>query len=334
MFLGHGGIISREVWQKAGGFPELVAEDLCLRTRGAQLGYHGVYASDVICFEDFPDGYRQFRRQQEKYIKGACQFFHLEWIPFLMSRRIGWHQKLDVLLSCASLFSPMVNLVFLATYCVLIPLLLGQWKVLTMQAAGWSYSLNVLTPGDALLTLWSRDFYWATLACTLAPAIGSLSVALANPRSGTKMFLLSAVPYLSLMVVATGAVLAYLLTRRAVFLVTGDTSGATKGQWPRGFSPMSAVRERIGAEDPGTQAVETGTGVLLVLMCVATANVAPLGLALGMGLGPVLLRIRWDAPAIRPLLYLPFLLVCAGLALAGPAAMASQGAWMNAWFHF
>jgi hypothetical protein len=97
---------------------------------------------------------------------------------------------------------------------------------------------------------------------------------------------------------------------------------------------MSALRERIGAEDPGTQIVETGTGILLVVMCVATANVAPLGLALGMGLGPLLLRSRWDAPAIRPLLYLPFILVCAGLALAGPAALAGQGAWMNAWFHF
>lgn len=334
-FLGHGGMIRTSAWRHVGGVPELVSEDLCLSTRLAQLGYRGVFAADVICYEDFPEGYRQLRRQQEKYIKGACEFLHRESLPFFASERVSWHQKFDVLLSCLSLFTPVVHLFFLFTFCLLVPLLLGGWELLTVGMFGHSVSINVLTPGAALLSLWSRDFYWMTVACTVAPVLGAIGTAWQWPVRGGRMLLLSAVPYLSLMVVATGAVLAYLVSKRAVFLVTGDRWGAESHNWPRGFSPSAGVPERIGSEDRSTQLVEIAAGLLLSWMCLVTANLTLLGLALGMGLGPVLLRTRWEARWLRPFLYLPFAMVWVGLILGTPMALAGQGAYASVFiFHF
>ena len=73
IFLGHGGIIRRDVWEKVGGFPEVVSEDIAFSTKIAELGYRGYFAGDVISFEDFPETYPQLRKQQEKICEGRMR---------------------------------------------------------------------------------------------------------------------------------------------------------------------------------------------------------------------------------------------------------------------
>jgi len=65
-FLGHSGLISRKLWEKTGGMPEVVSEDLAFSTKAAELGYRGHYVHDVFAQEQFPETYPQLRRQQEK----------------------------------------------------------------------------------------------------------------------------------------------------------------------------------------------------------------------------------------------------------------------------
>ena len=118
IFLGHGGIIRRDVWEIIGGFPELVSEDLAFSTKVAEFGYRGYFVSDVISYEDFPESYPQLRKQQEKYVKGGCEFLHRSFSSFLRSKKVTWFEKLDVFLSCSTLFLPAFYLFFHLIFCL------------------------------------------------------------------------------------------------------------------------------------------------------------------------------------------------------------------------
>lgn len=336
IFLGHGGLIRYDVWEKAGGFPEILAEDLAFSTRAAQLGFRGLFAPDVVSYEDFPEGYRQLRRQQAKYVTGVCQYLHHECLPFLRSPNVKWFEKMDVLMSCGSLFMPTIVLTFMIVFCALLPLIFGVWRPFTLQLGGSSHiSVPVLMLAGGFGDLWTWGYFVVTGVCTLAPVLGCFSVMARQPLRGTKMFLVSGIPYLSLLVMATATMISYLLSRRAVFLVTGDRWGVDPKSFPQGFSPTAGVAERLGPEDRITNVVELVLGAALTIVCVLTFNVSLLAFALALLLGPVLLRVPWDAPLLRPLLFLPFLLIGCGLLLGGANVATAQGVFLPVFFfHF
>src|SRR5205807_2336479 len=98
--------IRYEMWERCGGFPEVVAEDLAIATRGCELGYRGLFLRHVRCQEDFPLTYHQLRKQQEKYTKGGCEYLRLYFASFFKSSYPTWFEKSDVMMSCLSLFMP------------------------------------------------------------------------------------------------------------------------------------------------------------------------------------------------------------------------------------
>jgi Glycosyltransferases, probably involved in cell wall biogenesis len=336
IFLGHGGMIRYDVWAQAGGFPEIVSEDLAFSTRAAQLGYRGCFAHEVVSYEDFPAGYRQLRRQQAKYVKGVCEYLHREYLPFLRSRNVRWFEKLDVLLSCGSLLMQPVVLTFMFVFCVLTPLLFGVWQPLTLSLFGHDVAtVPVVFLGAAFNKLWTWEYYLVTVICTFAPVLGCLGVIARQPRLGTRTFLVSAIPYLSMLVLSMATIASYLVSRRAVFLVTGDDRGVDPKTFPVGFSPTAGVAERLGAEDRLTNAVEFALGVLFTLVCALTFNVSLLAFAISLLLGPVLLRARWESRSLRPWLFLPYVLIVGGVLLGGVNIAAAQGATMSVFFfHF
>jgi cellulose synthase/poly-beta-1,6-N-acetylglucosamine synthase-like glycosyltransferase len=336
IFLGHGGMIRTDVWKAAGGFPEIVSEDLAFSTRASQLGFRGYYAHDVVSFEDFPQGYRQLRRQQAKYVKGACEYLHLECARYLRSSKATWFEKMDVLMSCGSLLIQPLVLAFMIVFCVAIPLLFGVWQPLTVQLFGHDLlTVPVRLLSDRFSNVWSGEFFVVTSICTVAPVIGCFSVIARYPRRGMRMFLVSAVPYLSLLVVSAVSIISYALSRQAVFLVTGDRLGVDPKSLPTGFSPTSPVAERLGAEDWITHAIEMVLGITLTVICILTFNVSLLAFAIALALSPVLLRVRWEAPLLRPVLYLPYLLIFAGLLLGLTNGITAEGAAMATFFfHF
>lgn len=326
IFLGHGGIVRYDVWEQVGGFPELVSEDLAFSTRAAALGWRGWFAHSVVSYEDFPLGYRQLRRQQEKYIKGAVEYFHREMKPFLGSRRVRWFEKLDVLLSCGSLLMPVLFLTFLLTYTVLLPLAVGESRELTVSVLGHDlFRVPVLLLPESFRVLWSWDFFLVTVACTFAPVAGCFAVIAQRPFAGLRMFLLSAVPYLSLLLVATFALVSYLTSRRAVFLVTNDRWGTGLTGMPRDFPAGGPPLERLGAEDRTTRVVEVLLGVMLIGMCALTVNLSLLAFALSMVMGPLLLRVRWESRLLRPFLYLPYACIGTGVLLGGLNVLTVNG---------
>jgi len=336
IFLGHGGMLRYDVWEEVGGFPEIVSEDLAFSTEAGRLGYRGYFAHDVVSYEDFPGGYRQLRRQQAKYVKGACEYLHRAYLPYLRSPNVNWFEKMDVLVSCGTLFIPTLVLTFMILISVVMPLLFGVHRHLTLHCFGRDLiTVPVLLLGDRFRHLWSWWYFAVTTACTLAPALGWFCVVAHKPRRGIKLFLLSAIPYLSLLVTSTATVISYLLSRQAVFLVTGDHWGIDPKSFPEGYSSASPVAERIGAEDWATCIIELALGIVFTIMCVFTFNLVLLAYAMALMLGPLLLVVSWNSKPLRPFLFMPFILVCLGLVLNGTNVESAQGTTMSSfYFHF
>jgi hypothetical protein len=146
---------------------------------------------------------------------------------------------------------------------------------------------------------------------------------------------LSAVPYLSLLVLSAVATLAYLFSRKAVFLVTGDRWGLSPQNFPQGFSPDFPLVTRLGAEDRTTRALEYLVGTILIVACVLSVNLTLLAIALSILFGPLLSSANWESALLRPFLYVPFVLIGAGLLLAGADLLPAQGSFMCLFpFHF
>ncbi|MFZ1084027.1 MAG: glycosyltransferase family 2 protein [Terracidiphilus sp.] len=336
LFLGHGGMVRYDVWEQVGGFPEIVAEDLAFSTEAAQLGYRGYFAHDVVSYEDFPEGYRQFRKQQAKYVTGGCEYLHRACLPFLKSSRVNCFEKLDVVVSCATLFIPTLVLSFLIVVSVLMPLMFGVQRPLTLHCFGRDVlTFPVLLLAGRFRSIWSWWYFAVTLVCTLAPVLGWFCVVARNPWRGLKLFLLSGIPYLSLLVLSASTIISYLLSRQAVFRVTGDRWGADPISAAEGSLPASPVSYQFGAEERFTTILEFALGGTFMIACVCTLNLVLMAYAVALLIGPLLLRVPWNARLLRPFLLLPFILICGGLLLDGESIESVQGATMSMfYFHF
>lgn len=88
MFLGHGALLRKECWDRIGGFPEIVSEDLGFAIRIRELGYRGYFQEDVICYEDFPETVRAFRVRHMKWTRGTCEFLDKEFRNLVKSGKI------------------------------------------------------------------------------------------------------------------------------------------------------------------------------------------------------------------------------------------------------
>ncbi|MFL5276429.1 MAG: hypothetical protein ACJ79T_08155, partial [Myxococcales bacterium] len=69
-------------------------------------------------------------------------------------------------------------------------------------------------------------------------------------------------------------------------------------------------------------------------ICVATFQVAFLGLSLGFILLPVLHHVRWENPILRPLVHLPFTLILVGILLGGLSLLGMPTVLFGYGFHF
>lgn len=103
MLLGHGAVLRRTAWEEVGGFPELVSEDLAFAVRLRERGWHGHFAADVVCYEDFPETVRDFRVRHIKWTRGTCEFLSKEVGRLIRSPNILTVEKLDILLPTLSL---------------------------------------------------------------------------------------------------------------------------------------------------------------------------------------------------------------------------------------
>lgn len=100
--LGHGAMVSRECYEAAGGFPHLVAEDLCFSIEARHRGYFVAFAPDILCEEEYPISYLAFKKRHSKWTQGNMEFIK-RYTARIMTARMAWFEKLDIVLFTYSL---------------------------------------------------------------------------------------------------------------------------------------------------------------------------------------------------------------------------------------
>ena len=120
-FLGHGAVLRTEAIRAAGGFPEIVSEDIALTVELARIGFRGVFADDLLCGEAFPDSFTAFRRRHKKWAMGTAQFLRL-YVGRIVTAPLPWYQRLDLLLPALSLpMTVLLSLFIVGAHFVSIP---------------------------------------------------------------------------------------------------------------------------------------------------------------------------------------------------------------------
>ena len=151
----------------------------------------------------------------------------------------------------------------------------------------------------------------------------------------------STVLYAALSPLSSIGVLAYMVSGKAIFLVTGDN--AQKEHHVAGGAGHLIQRVKKSWQDflakshPDTglvQAFEIGTGVLFAIVCLYTFQISFFGLCLAFILLPLMHHLGWNNRAVRVLMYLPFILILLGVFVASLSLFGLQSVFFGYGFHF
>ena len=120
--LGHGAMIKRDCYEKAGGFPPLVAEDLCLSIEARNAGYYVAFAPNIVCKEEYPIDYVAFKKRHSKWTQGNLEFIK-KYTGKIARSKMKWYEKLDIALFTYNLPLTAVFAFFIFANLMIAPLL-------------------------------------------------------------------------------------------------------------------------------------------------------------------------------------------------------------------
>lgn len=298
MFYGHGALLKTSVWEEAGGFPEIVTEDLAFAAKARTLGYRGYYTERVACDEDFPPTFARLRTRSEKWIRGTGEFIKTGYAAFLRSRRVTWFEKLDVLIGALTHYQSLVMLVFLALLGAVLPVYYAHFRY------PGSYFLMPVPHGKSALEylahiryhiFWSPDFYLMMALTFLGPALPAILDLRRRPAALLRHLSASQFIFMASLVAEAAAALAFLTTGRARFRNTHDAA-ETAGRGWKSFHP----------NHPIVSGAEVLTGGVLLWMGLATRNLWFMVPASGLLAAPWVDRLDWDRAPGRLLAGVPF----------------------------
>lgn len=209
---GHGVIIRRSVWEQVGGFPHRLCEDMAFGARALEAGYRGVFVPTVVAEEATPQTYRALLKSRSRTVRGAIEFFQLEYRRLARSPKATLTEKLDLLITESGAYLGLVVSVSI-------------WGGLIISYLYKIQGYNGTQP-------------WMPFVFALGPAAAAAPLLIKIPkdpvRYGQYMFVMAA-NYASLMpVLALRAIEQTVGVRNPIFDVSGAI--ARQGTSPRDFT--------------------------------------------------------------------------------------------------
>jgi cellulose synthase/poly-beta-1,6-N-acetylglucosamine synthase-like glycosyltransferase len=341
MFLGHGALLRRKVWEEIGGFPDIVSEDLGFAIEARELGYRGRFVEDVVCFEDFPDTVRSFRIRHMKWTRGTSEFLSKKMKWLLKAKNITWTEKFDILFPTLNLPLTLVYFLFMVNANLLLPYFFGKQQDLTFALGGHEFVYPVMVLHEKFSSIYSGDFFAITMLTFFAPVLCFILAMAKTPWKLFKFLSHSTALYAALGPLSSLGVLAYMISGKAIFLVTGDVNQQehTAGKKSVGFvkNIKEGWQKLINKSHPDTwpvQAFEVLTGVVFAIACVYMFQISFFGLCLAFMLLPLMHYLGWDHKLVKALVYLPFVFILMGVGLASLSLMGMQAVFFGYGFHF
>jgi len=326
MFLGHGAILRRSCWDEAGGFPELVSEDLAYAIAIRERGYYGTFASDVVCLEEFPSSVRAFRVRHVKWTRGTCEFLHRFTPRLLRSRNISLPEKLDILFPTANLPLTMFFFIFMIMTSIVLPMTIGERTTLTIETGITSLHIPIVRMPAEMNVLYTWDFYLMTVVALLSPLLCFVLAMWRSPIKLVRFLVHSTSLYAALAPLSTICVVGYLKTRSARFLVTGDLAdkdSTGKGYWSE-THPDSVITQRL----------EWVAAWVFLIGALVSFQIALFGLAIGYALLAIMHSADWGRPGLQTMTWVPFIFITTGIALGGMSLFGLQPVFFGFGFHF
>ncbi len=137
--IGHGMAISRQCYEKTGGFPLVVAEDISFAVDVKKSGYDIIYAPNIICQEEFPVDYIALKKRQCKWTQGNVEYMK-KYSKNIKKSGMKWYEKLDLKLSHYSLpIIPILSLII-----IIATLSLGFIDAKTINYSLFVFGLSIL----------------------------------------------------------------------------------------------------------------------------------------------------------------------------------------------
>jgi len=339
MFLGHGALLRRKTWEEIGGFPDIVSEDLGFAIHAREKGYRGKFVSDVTCFEDFPDTVRAFRIRHMKWTRGTCEFLATKTRYLLSAKNITWTEKLDILFPTMNLPLTLLYLLFMVNANLLLPLYFGSRTDLTMVLGGTELRFPIITLDPGFQAIFTTDFFLITMMTFFAPVLCFVLELVLRPAQLFRFLSHSTALYAALSPLSSIGVLSYLVSGKAIFLVTGDKQQSDTGPRHKSVrtSLRSRLRELIVKSHPDqriVQIIEVLVGLVFIIACVVMVQISFLGLCMAFILLPVLHHAGWTRRWVRAVVHVPFILIIAGVLLAGMSLFGMQAVFFGYGFHF
>lgn len=341
MFLGHGALLRRDVWEKIGGFPDIVSEDLGFAIHARELGYRGRFLEDIICYENFPDSVRSFRIRHMKWTRGTSEFLKKKMGFLLRAKNISWTEKFDILFPTLNLPLTLLYFLFMLNANLALPYFFGVQRDITFVVGGSEYQAPLISLAPGFQVIYGWDFYLITLMTFFAPVLSFILSLAAQPLKLFRFLSQSTALYAALTPLSSIGVLAYFVSGKAFFLVTGDSnqtehvsSSKSKGwlgkipeSW-HGFLAKSHPDTRI------VQGFEILTGIGFGIAALMMFQVSFLGLCLAFLLLPLMHHLKWENRWVRKVVYLPFILILTGLLLSGFSVFGMPALFFGYGFHF
>lgn len=122
--LGHGAMVSMACYQAAGGFPEIVAEDIGFAIDALAKGrYRCDFAADITCAEEFPPDFLAFKKRHRRWTEGNMEFMRKYTRTIFFGRGLAWYDRLDIVLFAYGLPLAAVFSLYVLVNAVLFPLI-------------------------------------------------------------------------------------------------------------------------------------------------------------------------------------------------------------------
>ncbi|MDX1911123.1 MAG: glycosyltransferase [Saprospiraceae bacterium] len=341
MFLGHGALLRRDVWEKIGGFPDIVSEDLGFAIHARELGYRGRFLEEVICYEDFPDSVRSFRIRHMKWTRGTSEFLKKKMGWLLRAKNISWTEKFDILFPTLNLPLTLVYFMFMLNANLFLPLFFGHPQDVTFVLGGDEIRLPMMAFDPRFQVIYGWDFYLMTMLTFFAPVLSFIVAMASKPLKLFKFLSHSTAMYAALTPLSSIGVLAYMVSGKAHFLVTGEQNQSEH----TGHAPSKGLRQNLrnawqqflAKSHPDTRLVQTFeilTGLAFGVAALVMFQISFMGLCLAFLLLPLMHHLKWENRFVKVAVYIPFLLIMLGVMLSGLSVFGMKAVFFGYGFHF
>lgn len=301
-FYGHGALIRTKASVEAGGIPEIASEDVALAVKMRELGYHGYYADNVVCYEEVPPSYAAWRKQHGRVIRGTLEFLVKYFPSFAKSKNVSMTEKIDLLISSSLLFLPLFFLCFILLLHVVMPFFSRDSYSITGPWSDSSHRAYIHTAMGIFKPLWGWDTFIFTIFTIFAPLCYIIPNLFHAPAKVIRYMWRMTTIHLSATVHVFSETFGWLWSRQTQFVPTGSSfakSRETKGHF-----------------------IESTVGILLITISVIGLSPCLLATGLSIALVPLLIRTNLQGRLCATLVLLPMTLTiisfgCVPLGLLG-----------------